>query len=151
MWSRNTIGGRLVTLALASLGLLPNAVGQDFMSVAKSAFERRVLHEIYAVFPLDPMAFYLDDPRKGAFVLYVDEGDDRAPVECVESASFSIVSYENERGRIAVGRCPGEAGRLRDLMPKAAPGLDRTLEGLRGTAGREAIESLRSKAGWFYE
>jgi hypothetical protein len=146
-----TVGGRLAALAIAALGLIPNALGQDSMSVAKGPFDRHVLREIYAVFPRDPTVFHLDSLRKDAFILYGDAVGDLAQIQCVESVAFSIVSGQEEMGSIAVGRCPEHAGRLRALVSKAASGLEETLQALGDIGNRQGVESLRLTAGWFYQ
>jgi hypothetical protein len=142
---------RVAILALVALGFAPDAPTQNLLGVARTPFERRVLRETYAVFPADPFTFYLDFPRRGTFFFYSD-ADEPAQIECRESVTFAIISQQNETGGIAIGKCPEHVTRLRALMPKAAPGLDRTLGSLsHGPAGREGVERLRLMAGWFYE
>jgi hypothetical protein len=146
-----TVGGRSAVLAIAALGLVPTALGQDFLSVAKGPFERRALREIYAVFPRDPAIFHLDSPGKEAFLFHGDAVGDLAQVQCAESVIFSIVANGKEMGNIAVGRCPEHAGRLRTLVSKAAAGLEDTLQAMADIGNREGVESLRLRSGWFYQ
>ncbi|HJX10201.1 MAG TPA: hypothetical protein VJ733_06820 [Candidatus Binatia bacterium] len=124
--------------------------GQRRTAGVLDKFEARVGFEIYRAFPGDRQEFRLGLAKKTPFVFYGDKGMEFTPVECKNSAHFSMISYANDRGPFSVGDCKEHKESIRTLMKSAEAGLKTILIALRKSGPEITDEKLR-QVGWVYE